>query len=585
LNTRRDLLALAALCALTYFFGLTTHGLTNWQEAQRALVARDMHARGEWLVPTINGRPYLAKPPMFYWTQLAIAKLRGGEPAEFDLRLTVALAGLAGVIATYFVARRLFRHGESPTIRSPDVDESSSRAAALWSALFLATGILYVRSSRIGELDILLVPFVVIAVGGIAAAWRSHLERRRAALVPLVIATLAATGAVMTKGPPGFAVIAFAGYGGIALHYAFEPEPASRAKGGAPAIGVALIGIAGAAVAIWRSPRIADVPGALLMGLLCAALAAAFLRLVEPGRLTACLRAYARTHPIAVLGIPLLFLWLWGRALAARIGADAAMALAAEEAGDNLRLFAAAAPLKNIEALSYGVGLGSLAAIGAVAWLAWARPRLRPQWFILLAWVGLGLAIFSLAGKGVARYLTPLWPGVAMLGGFFIATRLRDSRNPGLQRLALAAGVILLGVVQGWWYAGGREQFYPERSPRAFMGELLSQSIEVDPAHLATFEFRHPAIDYYARHPVQPIGDIGMREGMAGITPWTLADLRQHLEEQRGAMTILLRAGSAGRLLEAGFMLSPITLRSRFTIDSGRSEVGAWRVAAPAESR
>lgn len=90
---RRDLLILVALCAILYGVGLTSHGLTNWQEAQRALVAREMQGRGHWLIPTINDHPYLAKPPLFYWVQVAIADLLGRRIGEFELRLTVALAG------------------------------------------------------------------------------------------------------------------------------------------------------------------------------------------------------------------------------------------------------------------------------------------------------------------------------------------------------------------------------------------------------------------------------------------------------------------------------------------------------------
>src|SRR5262249_42283017 len=100
-----------------------------------------------------------------------------------------------------------------------------SRDAALWSALCLATGILYVRSSRIGELDILLAPFVVIAVGGVLRSWHHHRVRRQAHLGAIVIATIAAIGAALTKGPAGLAVIALAGYGGIALWTAFTREP------------------------------------------------------------------------------------------------------------------------------------------------------------------------------------------------------------------------------------------------------------------------------------------------------------------------------------------------------------------------
>src|SRR5436190_21855426 len=96
----RDLLLLTALCWGTYLPGLTTVGLSNWQEAQRALVAREMQDRREWIVPTVDGRPYLAKPPLIYWCQLAIAGVRGERTGEFELRLTVAVAGWRGVVGT-----------------------------------------------------------------------------------------------------------------------------------------------------------------------------------------------------------------------------------------------------------------------------------------------------------------------------------------------------------------------------------------------------------------------------------------------------------------------------------------------------
>ncbi|MBX3361154.1 MAG: hypothetical protein KF705_06910 [Phycisphaeraceae bacterium] len=51
--------------------------------------------------------------------------------------------------------------------------------AAWWSSLFLGTGILYVRSGRTGELDILLAPLTVVAIGALYVAYESHVERRR----------------------------------------------------------------------------------------------------------------------------------------------------------------------------------------------------------------------------------------------------------------------------------------------------------------------------------------------------------------------------------------------------------------------
>jgi len=53
----RDLLLLTLLCIPVFFLFPTRHGLTNWQEAQRVLVARDMDRRGEWIIPTVDGHP------------------------------------------------------------------------------------------------------------------------------------------------------------------------------------------------------------------------------------------------------------------------------------------------------------------------------------------------------------------------------------------------------------------------------------------------------------------------------------------------------------------------------------------------
>ncbi len=111
-TTLRHVALLLMVCLPTYFIGLTDHGLTNWQESQRALVVQEMFRRGDWLLPTINEQPYLAKPPMFYWIQLVIAHARhallGTTPGDWELRFAAALGGLLGVLATYFAARRWF---------------------------------------------------------------------------------------------------------------------------------------------------------------------------------------------------------------------------------------------------------------------------------------------------------------------------------------------------------------------------------------------------------------------------------------------------------------------------------------------
>lgn len=522
-SVRPHLLALAALCAITYFLGLTSHGLTNFQEAQRVLVARQMHERGDWLVPMLNDQPYLAKPPMVYWCQLTIAKIRGGAPNELDLRLTVALAGLIGVLATYLVTRRLL-HDEN--------DPAFAPTAAFWASLMLATGILYVRSSRIGELDILLVPFVVISIGAIAAAWRMHRLENKTNFAAIIIATLAAVGAALTKGPPGVLVIALAAYGGIAWHAAVDSSlaPSKRAR-------------------------------------------ALFI-------------TYSRTHPIAVIGAPLGMLWLWGRAVQGRIGAEAVLAAAGAEAEDNLRFFVAQAPLKNLEAVSYGVGLGSIAAIAAlIAWIRF-RPRIRAMWFIPVAWVVLSLVAFSVLGKGVPRYLTPVWPGVAMIGGLFVALASRQLLIPKRLTMPLGVAVVVLALSQSVWYGYGREARYAWRSPRAFMAEL-EQAIGPDEV-LGSFEFWTPAAEFYAGRRVQPIGDVRIRPSMSGGAAWTLEEFAAQLRDDGSTLTVLARTTQPGdmdqrsavdRLAGAELVVQEIPLSSEFKIDSGRHEVRAFRVS------
>jgi 4-amino-4-deoxy-L-arabinose transferase-like glycosyltransferase len=488
-----------------------------------------MQARGDWVLPTAGGQPYLAKPPMMYWWQLALAELRGGRTGELELRLTVAIAGWLGVLATYILGRRLFRDERPPGGYAP-------REVAWWSALFLATGLLYVRSARIGELDILLVPFTVVSIAATFEAWRSHRRSGRTNLPAVGLACVAAAGASLTKGPPAILTPALASFGGILLWHGIDLPPGSGTS-------FARRG--------WRV-----------------------------------LVAFSRTHPLAVLGLPLAayFGWLW--IASGRLPPGVALASFEAERVDNLRLFVPRAPAANLEAAAYGVGLGSLACIGALAWLIRRRVRPSPGLCVLLAWVVGGLLAFSILGKGVPRYLTPLWPGIALLGGLWWARTLPLLPRPRLVRGAAAVLVIALAGAEAAWYGYGREALQPERSPRAFVRELLARP-DVDPARMALFEFSTPAIDFYAGRSVEAFRDSAPRPGMMGVGPRTLSDLEQ--EARTAPMVLLIRrtqppgmdpAPALDRLRAGGLTVEPLPLRSRFRVDNKRSEIIAVRISA-----
>ncbi|MEX2217168.1 MAG: hypothetical protein WD749_00285 [Phycisphaerales bacterium] len=579
-----DLLLLTALCLGSYLPGLTTYGLGNWQEAQRALVAREMQDRREWIVPTAGAQPYLAKPPMIYWCQMALAGARGARSGELDLRLTVALAGWLGVLATYGAARRMLGSagfGAIAGLHGP--------SAARWSALFLATGVLYVHSSRVGELDILLAPFTVVAVWGVFEAWRSAAERGRTAIGWLALAALAGVGAALTKGPPAILTIGIAAYGGIMAWCASapqvlpqgEPRPARRAGA---AFGAAAFLILAVYLGEPRDPR--AWLGVLLLALGGGLLGAALAGLANPRRARACARLLSKTHPLAVLGLPLAayFGWLW--AAAARIEPGAAVATFETERSDNLRLFVPESPLNNLEGAAFGAGLGSLAAAAAIVWIIRRRIVPGPALWVLLAWTVGGLIAFSTLGKGVPRYLTALWPGMAMLGAVWFASLIpRLPRGPWMRRGALAA-ILAIALAQAWWYGWQRQRAHPDRSPRDLIAELLASGIE--PERLGMFEFDSPAVDFYAGRPVPSYVDIVPRPGLVGVGPRSIGDLRLSLGERGEAVLLVRRTQPGGqeptpardRITAAGLALEEVPTRASLRIDNAKTEVGVFRVRA-----
>jgi 4-amino-4-deoxy-L-arabinose transferase-like glycosyltransferase len=74
-------------------------------EGLYAGAVREMHQRGDWLLPTTNGFPRVQKPPLVYWTMLVSTSVFGDN--EFVLRLPNALATAGWIAATYLIMRRL----------------------------------------------------------------------------------------------------------------------------------------------------------------------------------------------------------------------------------------------------------------------------------------------------------------------------------------------------------------------------------------------------------------------------------------------------------------------------------------------
>jgi 4-amino-4-deoxy-L-arabinose transferase-like glycosyltransferase len=111
-RTRTDALLLAGFCAFLFFYGAGQFGLIGADEPRYAQVAREMlESRNHidiWITPTLEGRPWLEKPPLYYW-QATLAYTIFGV-SDVAARVPSAVDATLLVIVIYLFVRR-FRPG------------------------------------------------------------------------------------------------------------------------------------------------------------------------------------------------------------------------------------------------------------------------------------------------------------------------------------------------------------------------------------------------------------------------------------------------------------------------------------------
>ncbi len=177
--------ALAALAWL-YLSGLGRMDFTTSNEAKRVQATFEMAVTGDYVVPHLNGRVYLLKPPLYYWLNAPfVAPSRPFD--EFRGRLSAVLAGLGCVVVVWVFARRWL----------------GSREAAASAAVLALSPLVYIQA-REAELDMLLATLTALSLCLLFEA----LESRRLGLFVAGAAALA--GATMTKGPVPLAIAATA---------------------------------------------------------------------------------------------------------------------------------------------------------------------------------------------------------------------------------------------------------------------------------------------------------------------------------------------------------------------------------------
>ena len=176
---QHPVVVLVFLWVVLYMLGLGQAHLLSANEANRALAAREMLTSGDWVVPTLMDRPYLNKPPLYYW-QAAACYMAFGV-SERTARLPAALAALGTILAAYLFLARMGR----------------PRAGFLAAVVVSATPLLIIQGTE-AELDMGLILWVFLCeLCMLAALWDRPLSRTVWAWVFLALATL-------TKGPPAW---------------------------------------------------------------------------------------------------------------------------------------------------------------------------------------------------------------------------------------------------------------------------------------------------------------------------------------------------------------------------------------------
>jgi 4-amino-4-deoxy-L-arabinose transferase-like glycosyltransferase len=108
MRTRTDILLLVAFCGFLFFYGLGAFGLLGADEPRYAQVAREMLDRHDWVTPTLQGKPWLEKPPLYYWQAMLAFAVYG--VSDRAARMPAALDAVLLIAAVYLFLRR-FRPG------------------------------------------------------------------------------------------------------------------------------------------------------------------------------------------------------------------------------------------------------------------------------------------------------------------------------------------------------------------------------------------------------------------------------------------------------------------------------------------
>jgi hypothetical protein len=150
-----QIILLLVFCLLLFILGIGRWDLWNPDEPRYAQVAKEMVARGDWILMHVNGNTYVDKPPLFFWL-IALSSFLWQGFTSFSVRFPSALLSTLTVLLTFFLGKKLY----------------GSRTGFL-SALILATSFEFAYLSTRANIDATLT-FITTASIFLFFQWYQH---------------------------------------------------------------------------------------------------------------------------------------------------------------------------------------------------------------------------------------------------------------------------------------------------------------------------------------------------------------------------------------------------------------------------
>ncbi len=184
----RGMAAVAAVLAAVVFCYplLLDIPLLDPDEGLHASIAQEMVERGDWVIPRLQGEPFLDKPILYFWAEAFSLRMFGMHEAA--VRLPGLMFGLLGAVTTGIVGWRMF-----------------GRGVGLVAGMFYGTMILPVALSQAATHDVALVPWVNLAL---LLFWLADQATTRRAAMAYTLAIGVLLGlSCLTKGLVGVALL------------------------------------------------------------------------------------------------------------------------------------------------------------------------------------------------------------------------------------------------------------------------------------------------------------------------------------------------------------------------------------------